>query len=162
MGAISILGFIVWAQLGHHIHANVVIKICYMLETLFKSLESNMFVNELFVTLDSVDLYSRKMLWGESISRNDSVHCLFFTVGSYSTTLHYIVSSETTRGTSFYYTATLVSKAGEKYPLSLSKNINTSASVQSTPSTHVDSLDAKHLSSHKDFYDWFVGLNHSC
>ena len=119
MGAISILGFIVWAQLGHHIHANVVIKICYMLETLFKSLESNMFVYELFVTLDSVDLYSRKMLWGESISRNDNVHCLFFTVCSYSTALHYIGSSETTRGTSFYYGATLVSKAGEKYPLSL-------------------------------------------
>jgi hypothetical protein len=37
MGAISILGFIVWAQLGLPMRKYRVIKLCYMLETLLNN-----------------------------------------------------------------------------------------------------------------------------
>ena len=122
MGAISILGFIVWAQMGLHIRENVVIKFCYMLETLKRSLVANIFVNELLVTLNSAILYICKMLRMSQSAGNNSVYCFLFTVGSYYKSLGYIGSSETTRRMSFSYFFTLSSNIRGFLPLSPYKN----------------------------------------
>ncbi len=125
MGAISLIGFIVWAQMGPHIRENVVIKFCYMLETLKSSLVANMFVNEPLLTLNSAILYIWKMLWVSQSAGNNSVYCIFFTVGSYYKSFGYIGSSETTRRMSFSYFFTLGSNTGllHKPALSPYKNI---------------------------------------
>ena len=187
MGAISILGFIVWAQLGLFLSKQKEIKLRHMLETFYKQINklyliltyllgyAYKFINEYFKGLfaKANKPFSREVASKRGHFPKMIKSCMFIFFILYNAILLYIINyneinqQETTLIIEFNfiliesyyldYLLFLVNPAAPKGAAGLVLNSNVSLNLFQSTLGQVDSSETKHEATN-DFLDWFVGF----